>query len=355
MEPNTEISEKTQVQMRNKIIAAIIFICVMGGAWYFFYFVKTPEYSLNIIKESVEKHDIVKFKKHVDLDSSLSRGYDDLILAMVESDKTMPAGGKAFVSGFAQMLKPSVVGALKDGILRFVETGKWEADKKEKQGTTKNGIQQNINSDEFVEKTGLKNSSFKGNAYTKKDGKMATVGLRIFESEANKELFLDIKMRELDDGSWQIAEISNLKEYILEIEKAKSILLKKYIEDTKPIIDKHNKTVNEIGSKIRSIAQSSTQGENKKSEIKNIIERELIPDWNARIEELNKATVPAVAKNLHGLRLKVCESRIKQFEKGIEWITTDNAQTNAEIRVLAEQANNTNQQVLDIVKKVEQN
>lgn len=356
MENNTEIISETKPPVSKRLIGIMLVVCLLVGsiAWYFLYFIKTPEYSLNIIKESVAKHDVIKFKKHVDLDSTLSRGYDDLILAMIESDKTMSLEGKAFVGGFAQLFKQPIVGALKDGIMRFVETGKWE-DEKDVQATNKNNkeSQQNINPDKVIDQSGLKNSSFRGIAYTRKDGKTATVGLKVFENEANKEFILDIKMREIDDGTWQVAEISNLKDYISGVEKAKNELVRKYIEETKPIIDKHNKMVNEISLKLDTIDKSSKlTDESKRSEIINVIENELITDWNARFEELNNVKVPEAAKEIHALRLKVCELRIKQFTKGIELIQTKNIQTENEIKTIVGQINNTNQQVLNIINKV---
>lgn len=350
MDTNPELESKTQIN-KKLFILIILFICILAGslAWYFFYYIKTPEYSLNIIKESIEKHDIAKFKKHVDLDSSVSRGYDDIISAMIESDKNMTLEGKTFISGFAQFFKPAVVNALKDGIFHYVETGKWE---EEKNGQD---TKQNINSDKIAAQSGLKSSSCKGIAYTNKDGKTAIVGIKIFESVANKEFILDIKMRELDDGTWQIAEVANLKNYILEIDKAKIEVLKKYLEDTQPIIDNHNKTIKDINSKLNIIDNSpNIPDENKKAQVRNIIENELIKDWNARFEELNNIPVPNAAKELHDLRLKVCELRLQQFRKGLEWLDTQNPQTNKEIRTLLEQANKTNQQVSNIINKVNQ-
>lgn len=57
--------------MDKKIIAAgVVAIAVLGGAgWYWWYYTKTPAYSLGIIKDSIQKHDVNKFKQHVDLDS----------------------------------------------------------------------------------------------------------------------------------------------------------------------------------------------------------------------------------------------------------------------------------------------
>ncbi|WP_371363675.1 hypothetical protein SRRS_45510 [Sporomusa rhizae] len=338
MEPNLETGGKSN----KKIVLIVLSICIIVGGflWYFMYYTRTPSYSLNLIKESIEKHDTVKFKKHVDLDSTLSRGYDDLMAAMLESDKSLKQDGKAFFGGFVQMFKPTIVSALKDGITRFVETGKWE----DKQ-TNENNAQQ-ISPDKIANNSGLKNSSFKGVEYTKKDGKTAIVGLKVFEKEANKDFVIDVKMRELDDGTWQVAEISNLKEYFIEIEKAKNVMLKKYIDDTKSIVDNHNSKLNEISTKLKAALEAKNI-----EDAKRIVESEMIPDWNARADELNKVSVPEAAKEIHNLRINVCELAKKDVQNYIEWQFGKNPQMSPEAKKIRQQMNEANQQVLNIVKK----
>ncbi|WP_373325682.1 hypothetical protein [Sporomusa paucivorans] len=352
METNQEITQVTTPPKSKKLMAIIVCISIIvcGALWYFLYYVKTPGYTLNIIRESIEKHDIAKFNKHVDLDSTLSRGYDDLMAAMLESDKSIQQEEKAFIGGFIQIFKTPIVSALKDGITRFVETGKWD----DKQ-TNEKDAQQKINPDKIADNSGLKNSSFKGIAYTKKDGKTATVGLNIFEKDTNKDYVLDIKMRELDDGTWQVAEISNLKEYFTAIEKEKVALTKKYLEATKPIVDLHNKNLDEMVKRIDTIEKTPSMSmETKTIEIIKIMENEIIPDWNKRAEEINKVTVPASAKEIHQLRLKVIELQLLKLNKYIAYLSTKNLQVNAEINDLNKQVRDVNQQVLNLIAKAQQ-
>ena len=47
-------------------------------------------------------------------------------------------------------------------------------------------------------------------------------------------------MRQLDDGTWQILEISNLKDYLLELDKARKA---KLAEVNKPIQDEIDQRV----------------------------------------------------------------------------------------------------------------
>ena len=48
------------------ITAALI---VIGAALYFFYWMRTPQYTFTQIHEAVQQHDLTKFEKHVDLKS----------------------------------------------------------------------------------------------------------------------------------------------------------------------------------------------------------------------------------------------------------------------------------------------
>lgn len=222
MEENLELaSQETNRNFNRKWIALAGFACLVIGAlaWYFFYFIKTPAYSLNLVRESVQKHDIVQFKKLVDLDSVLSRAVDDAMEVALETDTSMNDQQKMLVQGFIRMLKAPITNMFKEGILRYVETGKWEEANKEVEQPTK-GPQ--VNPNVLADKSNLnslKEADFKGIEYTKKDGKTAVVGMKFYNEKLQRDVIFDVQMRELDDGMWQIAEISNLKDYILEFQK----------------------------------------------------------------------------------------------------------------------------------------
>ncbi|MBP2630287.1 MAG: hypothetical protein H6Q70_915 [Firmicutes bacterium] len=229
MEEFVQKVEEPKLKSKNMFIIAIALVVILLGSLggYLFYYIKTPTYSLNMIREAIQKHDLATFNKHVDTETLLSRGFDDLIASNMEKETDTAA--KSFAAGFVQMLKPPIVSALNDGIKRFVETGKFEEANKADENKDEN---RNISPQNIAKRTGFDKSQFKGIAYTKKDGKTAIVGINLFDKQLAKEFVLDIKMRELDDGTWQIAELSNLKEYIQAIEKAQKA---KLAELNKPI------------------------------------------------------------------------------------------------------------------------
>jgi len=172
---------------KKKFIGIIIALIIIGLCSYFFYYTKTPTYSLNLIKDSIQKHDVATFKKHVDLDSLISRGYDDL-MAVSMNDLKDNSLGAGFAKGLIEMMKPTITNALKDGALRAVENGKWEDVPSNGQTDTSS-----VKSEEIADRAGIKSASFKGIEYTKKDGKTAivgdgqvTLGHTVFKSGAKK-------------------------------------------------------------------------------------------------------------------------------------------------------------------------
>ena len=209
---------------RNIIIIAIIAI-IASLAFYFLYWIKTPQYSLGIIRESIQKHDLVKFERHVDLNNMYNRAFDDLIMATLsDSDKNNP-----FIIGIASMMKNIVVPTLTDETKKFVETGSFEANKSD----NKNDGQQMA--DNMKNKSGVETIEYNGVESTSKEGKIAVVNIKITDKQVKKSFIIKLKMRELDDGTWQLTEIANLKEYIKEHQEATA----KYLAElNKPVQDK---------------------------------------------------------------------------------------------------------------------
>jgi hypothetical protein len=192
------------------IVIGVILVLIVGClAGYFGYYVKTPQYSLNIIRTAVDKHDWETFSKHVDTEQVVTSAFDGFVgYAMdKESDDTV----KAFAGGFIAIMKPSVVKEMTNSIKKYVETGNKKSD--ENGSSTMAGLD---------EQADVNNVEFKGIAYSNKNNNLATVGIKIYDKELKQEFVIDLKMRELSDGTWQVIEVPNFKEYLADVEKAKN-------------------------------------------------------------------------------------------------------------------------------------
>ena len=200
-------------------------------AFYFLYWTKTPAYSLNIIRESVEKHDVATFEKHVDMDTLYTKAFDDGVVAV---DKIQGEGtlSNPMAVGFLQMLKPPVVAALKNETIEYVK------------GEKENKAQSNNKADDFAKgmknESGIDNSKLKDITVVSKDNNEAIVALTLYNQKIDKNFDLKVKMTKLNDGTWKLKEITNLVEFLVEVDKAEK---KKLVELNKSIVAELKKAV----------------------------------------------------------------------------------------------------------------
>ena len=124
-------------KQRNIIIGALI-IVLCSLTYYFFYWIKTPQYSLNLIRDAVKTHNTEKFERHVDLDTLLNKGYDDVIAYYMKTEGKDLGGFQAIAVGAAQLVKPSVTASLKADILKSVSGDKETGNDKSSGSLNKN-------------------------------------------------------------------------------------------------------------------------------------------------------------------------------------------------------------------------
>ena len=200
---------------RNGIIAVcVVLVLVIGGIAGYSYYKRTPSYTLTLIRESLEKHDWDAFSKHVDTENIIGIGYDALLEGALEADDGTDENIKKMAVGFAKTLKPGIVSALNEEVKEWVKTGKFQS------SDSKENKKSQVDADDLKNKFDVKDAKYKGIAYKKTEGDFAIVGITIADNQLGKDFTLDLKMRQLDDGTWQVMEISNLKEYFLEYDKA---------------------------------------------------------------------------------------------------------------------------------------
>lgn len=219
---------------RNKkrnIIFLVIIAIIAAGAFYFFYWVKTPQYSIGIIRDSIQKHDLVKFEKHVDMQSLYSRAFDDVIAISLKEENQ----SNKLAIGLAATFKPIAITTFIDQTKRYIESGNDQGSEPQVAPNDEKKLTEN-----FKQNTGANSLEFKGIESTDKDGKIAIVNIKIFDKQLSENFILKIKMRELEDGTWCLIEIANLKEYLIERQKA---IDARILELNAPIKDKINNYV----------------------------------------------------------------------------------------------------------------
>ncbi|GMA99462.1 hypothetical protein [Pelosinus sp. IPA-1] len=217
-------------------LVTVIFISCFG----YWYWLRTPQYSLKIIKDAVETHDLQKFEKHVDIETLVSRVIDQVLDSKVNNkNEVQDEQTNAFAAGLIKMLKPQFVLMAKDQIRSYVEKGSTETQPKNNQPKNKNESTPNFSINDIYKNNGGGSVDFKGIEYVNKDGKIAIVGLKLFYPKLNSDVILELKMREMD-GYWQIAEINNLSAFMLKLEELEK---NKLAELNKPIINEMNAAI----------------------------------------------------------------------------------------------------------------
>lgn len=192
------------------IIAVLIAVITIVLGWYFLYFTKTPVYSLNLARESVEKHDVVTFKKHVDVESIVGSGYDDFVDVQMNDPLIKDNPFKGFAEVMLKGLKSQIVPALSQEIYNGIEK---KSDDSNQNAKSKEAA------DEVKEKTGVKDLEFKSIGAATIDGNSAIVPIIFSSKELNQDVTFDLLMKKLEDGTWQAIKVNNFKEYLDLVEK----------------------------------------------------------------------------------------------------------------------------------------
>lgn len=214
---------------RNKlisIIAVIVILAIAGTAFYFLYWVKIPQYSLNLIRNSVEKHDVATFEKHVDLSTITGQAFDAFMAQEMSKDDM----NNPFVAGILQTMKPAMVESLKNGFIEYVRTGNFDAknpfDDKNKQNAAAK--------DEESKMDSINKMEFKDIANVETEGNRAKVSLVFHDNKLEQDFTIIIGMGKLEDGTWRVDNLENITDFVQEYSettKAKLAQINQQIAD----------------------------------------------------------------------------------------------------------------------------
>ena len=185
--------------MKKLILLALIIAAVFGFGGYRYY-QTTATYSLNLIRESVENHDWHEFSKRVDVDTILNDGLDEIIYSQVESDSLAEKFTRQITGGFVQMLKPSIVEKMKTDLQKTIQTVE------EKAGIIVEDKDEPNNFKKRFEFGGIESADYEND--------LANVRIKIHDNLDDRDMFIELQMIKLDDGTWKVSKVSNLNEIL---------------------------------------------------------------------------------------------------------------------------------------------
>ena len=118
--------------------------------------------------------------------------------------------------GILQMIKPAIVNELKAKTLEEIKGVDNGQSSKKNQATKM--------AEDLQEKADVKNADFKDITVVSKENGEAIVALTLHNKKFNKDFELKVKMAELQDGTWKLKEITNLVDFLVEVDKADKAL-----------------------------------------------------------------------------------------------------------------------------------
>ncbi len=231
-----------------RIFFALLFLAVVGsGAFYYFYWLRSPQYSLDKIQQAVQQHDDTFFERHVDV----SRIADDMVTAMI--DTTVATGEETgpFKDTFVNMIKNAALPAFISQIRTYAEQGVFQPTDPSNDGFAIAGA--------AIDRTGFKTLEYKGVTNVERRNSVAIVTCKIYDRALQQEFPLPITMNRLEDKTWRIVSLNGLTEFL---KKRDDLVLQRVAALNKPIKE-------QISKKVRAIKDGS-----KKFNIQKITENE---------------------------------------------------------------------------------
>ena len=217
--------------------AIVLIVAIFTGGIIYWQYTRTPKYSLWQAKKSIEQRDLASFEKYVDVEGITNSLIDQILEISTEETKPQDEWeqlGEAIGKGLITILKPQLTKIVKQQLVDYVETGKFEEEKKGRESE-----EPQISLSELWNKAGGRKSVFRGISYVKKEGEIAYVGLAFFQEKYDTSLIMDLKMRNRG-GYWQVAELSNFSEFIRKLDDLETERIAKL---NKPIIEAMRKTL----------------------------------------------------------------------------------------------------------------
>ena len=245
-------------QGRLRLIIAVVIVALgvaSGGYWYFGHYTKTPAYSLRMIQEAIQAHDQKQFERYVDVDSVVDNASDALLEGMMDADHSLSEDARATISGFAAMFREPLRASFKNVIIEYVRTGEWGG----QSGEDSIAIDSNV----ILTRTGLKSVDFRRIDSLEQDEEAgtATIGLRVYQEEVDGEFVLRAQMIRTASGLWQVKEITNFRDFITLIMKARQTQLKTYLEATDAILARHEANVKSADRKLMETLHRGSLGD----------------------------------------------------------------------------------------------
>ena len=340
-----------RAQERRQLSLVFLLLATIAGAmvWYFFFYIRTPEYALEQIQTAITEQDGEKFQRYVNSELLASRAYDDLTVDLFAYDSELTPKSRSMFEKFYIIIKPQLSTGLEDAALNRVSSGSWNLP----DGTDiLKGRQLGIDFERFIERSQVRNTTLVKIGKVEHMGHSATAEVEIKEDYTQTPFTLILAMEQAEDGHWQVAYIKNYKAYLDKISPLQNKDIADYIAATKSIVSESNEHFEVFQNHFKRL-NSSKNGHLTKQQKYNIaalIEDDIIPGLQERQAQLDAVEVPAGAQYLARQRQQATETSIKAWQHYIKGLREDSPAEFATAETLHKQELAMDLRVQDIIR-----
>lgn len=217
--PQTKTANKSNKSNKQMIaISGLLVVVLCSLAFYFFYWTKTPQYSINLIREAVKTHNTEMFEQYVDLDNLIGKGYEDAVdfylKAQRDKGQIRRASELEIVSAVAKMLKPNIIASAKSEVLKSISEGQVsDSFKNTKALLQRKDIPMR---DTSLIDIGLdKKTEIKNISVVSKNSGISIVAIKLHNNKIKNDFDVILKMNQLENGKWKVKEITNTIQVLL--------------------------------------------------------------------------------------------------------------------------------------------
>ncbi len=306
--------------MKVKAIIAGIILILIGCStlyWYFGYHVKTPEYALKMIEESITKHDMNKFSKYVDKQSLLEDLANDVVESITSSDQQTANGTGFAMQEYSSIFKTAFVKGFDTALTNYVTYGKQDTDNQPAADSD------TANSNDLLETVGVNNLTVTGYKILSIDTqtKKAIVQVDTTQNDIEKPFSFRVIMAQQDDGHWMAVKVDNFSDFLIMLNKERKQGMLLYINKTDALMNEHKKTFKNIEGQLQDIRNSGNIGSDAvRNNLKDIINNDMLPHWHMLKEALSAINAPKSATTIQNLRVKICDLYIAYYENYAKWL-----------------------------------
>lgn len=218
--------EKKSHKIRNFSLVLLALALIGGAAFYYFYWLRSPQRSLELIREAVATHNSEAFEKQVDVNNLNSKAIDAMVTATISPDDAQ----NPLLATMLGMIKNTALPHFNSQLRTYVETGSFAPTDASSEGSQIAAA--------TAARTGLENISIKSVGTSERHNDQAVVNVKLWDSKLEKEFLLKVGMVRLPDFTWKLMEITNLGEFLVAHDEAVDAKLSKLNEPISAEIDK---------------------------------------------------------------------------------------------------------------------